>query len=477
MRYRIIGLIVILAVGALGLGGSCSDVTEGVCGPCGDIREGDFPVTGSARIDGLFKAVGTFGTATADIDASFEADVLALGEVFGADVNADMAIGDIVAAVKIAIQDDISANAEGGLEVRFEPPKCAANVDVAVEAQASCEASAGCSADCDPGSLEVDCKGECSGSCSGSCSGGVPECKVEVNASGVCEATCSGSCELKGPSVACEGACNGTCTIEAGAGCSGTCDGDCTGTCDGADISGAACSGECEGECTAECHIQGAASCSGTCDGKCEFTPADGVCSGTCKGECRVAVETDATCEGGEAPHCSGSCEGKCSASCSGEVTPPSCSADCDATAECQANAKAQASASLECTPPRLEVDFAFRTDGTLDAKAKADFMARVEELKTRMAAIVQGTFKMRALVDAEYAEQIGITSPVESIEALVSGMQDANLQDFAIPAGTIPCAISNLGYAVEIMESAGTDLVATFQAQASIVEVVHIEL
>jgi hypothetical protein len=58
MRYRVIGLALVCAIGAFGSGGSCSDVTEGVCGPCGDIREGDFPVSGSARIDGLFKAVG-----------------------------------------------------------------------------------------------------------------------------------------------------------------------------------------------------------------------------------------------------------------------------------------------------------------------------------------------------------------------------------------------------------------------------------
>jgi hypothetical protein len=475
MRHRIIGSILIFALGAFGFGGSCSDVTEGVCGPCGDIREGDFPVSGSARIDGLFKAVGTFGKATADIDASFKADVLALGAVFGADVNADMAVGDMVAAVKTAIQADITAHANGGLKVKFEPPKCAANVDVAVEAQASCEASADCAADCDPGSLEVDCKGECSGSCSGTCSGGLPECKVDVNASGVCEGKCSGSCELKGPSVACEGACNGTCTIAASADCSGTCDGNCTGTCDGADISGAACAGECEGDCDAQCHIQGAANCSGTCNGKCEYTPADGSCSGTCKGECRVEVAADATCDGGEAPHCTGSCEGKCSASCSGEVTPPSCSASCDATAECQANAKAQASASLECTPPTLAVDFAFNAG--LDAKAKADFMARIEELKVRMVGIVQGLFKMRALVDASYAAEIGIESPVTSIEGLVTGMADADLKDFAIPVGTIPCALDNLGYAVDIMANAGTSLVATFEAQASIVEVVNISL
>ena len=492
MKYRIIGLVMLIGVGVFGVGGSCSDAAKEMCGDCGTVANGDSTISGDARIDGLFTAVGTLCNATASIQTDFRANLEALAVTFGAECAgtaaegdagagdnacASLSISDLEAQVKAAISGEISANVNGGLHVNYAPPKCSANVSVAVDAEAKCEAKADCdvSADCTAGSVDVNCSGECSGSCSGTCSGGsLPDCKVDVSASGVCEGKCSGSCELQGPSVACEGACNGTCTVEAGVQCTGTCDGNCTGTCDGSDVTGVACAGQCEGQCDAQCHIQGAANCSGSCNGKCEYTPADGSCSGTCKGECRVEVAADATCEGGEAPHCNGTCEGSCSAECNGTVTPPSCdvSGSCDASADCQASASAQASASLECTPPSLEIGFDFNAG--MDASAKASFTAKLEELKVRMAAIVQGMFKLRALVDADYAAEIGITSPVDAIKAQVQGFVSADFSSFNVPVGLIPCVVPALQDSIEILGNVVTDTTATVSAQLDIFTIIQ---
>jgi hypothetical protein len=464
----------ILAIGAFGLGGACDKMKE-MCGPCGEVGLGDSTISGDARLDGFFKAVGTLGAATATIQGDFRANLEEIAAAFDVEGYADMALGDLVAAVRTAVEGRVAATAEGGLKVEFQPPKCSANVNVAVEAQASCEAKADCeiSAECSAGEVAVNCSGQCSGSCEGECTGGTLECKAELSVDGACEGSCKGSCEVKGPSVACTGACNGTCTIEASANCSGTCDGNCTGTCDGAAIDGAACAGECEGDCTAQCHIQGAANCSGTCNGKCEYTPPDGSCSGACKGECYVETTADIGCTG-EAPKCNGTCEGSCSAECNGTVTPPSCSADgsCEASADCQASASAQASASMECTPPSLAVAFDYKVG--LDAQAKAEFMADIELFRVKMMAIAQGMYKLRALVDADYAAEIGIQSPVVVIKGQVEGFVSGGIDGFDVAPGLIPCVIPAFEEAGSILGSVVTDTAETIQGQIEIFAIIQ---
>jgi hypothetical protein len=455
-------LAVLLIVGASGIlmAGACDD---GVCGPCGELKYGDATISGDARLDGLFKAVGTLGTATASIKANFDAKVEELAAVFMTQAEID-ASGNLVADLKAKIQAEISANVEGGLKVKYQEPKCSANVNVAVEAQASCEAKAGCTAECDPGSVEVDCKGECSGSCEGSCEGGELKCSAELSAEGKCEASCEGSCEVQGPSVECSGACSGTCTVEAGVQCNGACDGNCTGTCDGSTADGVACDGVCEGECDAECHIQGSANCEGSCNGKCEYTPPDGQCEGTCKGECNVTVEANATCEG-EPPKCEGKCEGKCSAECSGEVTPPSCSADCDASAKCQGQASAQASASLECTPPSLEIGFEMKAG--VDAAAKAEFMAKMEAFKVQMIAILQGMKQLDILLKGN--AELGIQSPLAQITAQVQAMISAGFGEFDVPAGLLNCVLPAFNEAASILSHVAGDMSATVSGQVEL--------
>ena len=457
-----------------GLMSSCDAASE-LCGPCGEVTMGDSTISGDARLDGFFKAVGSLGAGTATIQADFRANLEEIAAAFDVEGAADMELSALVTAVKGAVEGRIDATAEGGLKVEFQPPKCSANVSVAVDAQASCEAKAGCevSAECTAGEVSVNCSGQCSGSCEGECSGGSLECKAELSVEGKCEGSCKGSCEVKGPTVACEGACNGTCTVEAGASCTGTCDGNCTGTCDGSTVDGVACAGECEGTCSAECHIQGAANCSGSCNGKCEYTPADGSCEGSCKGECYVETTAEVGCTG-EAPKCNGKCEGSCSAECTGTVTPPSCSAEgsCEASADCQASASAEASASMECTPPSIDIAFDFQAN--LDAQAKAEFMADIELFRVKMMAMVQGMFKLRALVDAEYATSIGIESPVAVITAQVEGMLSADIGSFDVAPGLIPCVIPAFEDSVSILGSVVTDTSATISGQIEMFAIIQ---
>lgn len=467
-------IVAVLLACALSASLACEEISE-ACGPCGSVTTGDTTISGDARLDGFFKAVGTLGSATASIQADFRGELEALAEAFGVVGAADLELDALVTQVRAAIEADINGHVSGDLSVKYEPPKCSASASVAVEAQAQCEAKAKCSvsAECQSGEVDVSCSGQCSGTCEGTCDGGYT-CEIEVEADGTCGGSCSGSCEVKGPSVECSGTCAGTCTVEAGMECSGTCDGLCTGTCDGDTADGVDCAGVCEGECDAQCHIQGSGTCEGTCNGECEYTPADGSCEGSCKGECHANIDVEATCEG-EPITCEGTCEGSCSAECNGTVTPPSCSADgsCEASADCQASASAQASASLECTPPSLEIDF--NLSAGLDAQAKAEFLARMEELKVRMVAIVQGMFKLRALVDTDYAAEIGIESPITVLETQIQGFIDAGIEGFDIPIGLLPCVIPAFQETVDIIGSVAVDTHATVQGQLSIITVLDL--
>jgi len=279
--------------------------------------------------------------------------------------------------------------------------------------------------------VEVSCSGSCSGGCSGECSGG---CVME--ASGICEGTCTGSCEL-----------------EVGGTCEGICRGGCSGECSLVNSQG-----ECEGECDGEC--------SGSCELK-----AGGECSGECHGECEV--EVTAECSG----ECHGSCSGSCSGGCEGEVTPPSCSAEgsCDATADCQASASAQGSASLECTPPTLNLRYDFKVELENDLEAQAKFVAKMAALKVHMMGIVQGMYKMRALVDPDYAASLGIDPPLVMIAGQFEVLLTADLDSFDIPPGKLPCVLPALEESVDILTDMSTDLAGVFQAQFEIVGVLDV--
>src|SRR5262245_57102034 len=160
-----------LTVPALIAGGfassGCDKAAEAAaeaCGPCGTIATGDFSVSGDARLDGFFQAVGTLSNATATIKADFDSNIAALAGLYNIDVSAGVdaaAVDKVIAAIK----GEVTANVTGGLSVQYKPPECKASISVAVQAEAQCEAKAGCDVQVQPGEVSVKCEGQCSGSC------------------------------------------------------------------------------------------------------------------------------------------------------------------------------------------------------------------------------------------------------------------------------------------------------------------------
>ncbi|MCA9582121.1 MAG: hypothetical protein KC416_10040 [Myxococcales bacterium] len=435
-RHTLMGIGGAVAMMLVGVG--CEDVTqvsEGACGPCGTVATGDVSVSGVAELDGFFSAVADLGDASASIRGDFDADIKAIAEAFGvAEAEVD---ADFVKAVVAEIKAEVSANAEGGLVVNFQPPSCKADVNVAFEAQAKCEVKAGCEVDVDPGKASFTCMGECQGSCEGECSGELA-CEVEVDAGG----------------VTCEGACEGSCELEAAAKCEGTCRGECDGTCSATDANGK-CAGSCSGDCDGTCELKAKASCMGTCHGKCFVDPPMGMASCDAKAKC------------------SGSCSGQCTGSCKGEFEPPSASASCEASADCKAQAKAQAEAKVECTPPTLDIDFAFKA--SVDASAQAAFLAKLDVLKVRGRAILQGAARLEALVTGKVnGEVVFETSPLANVTAELEAVVDAGVSgDIDIAPGRIACVIPAFEASISTLATVGKDAQGTIAAQAEFVSAV----
>lgn len=416
-----------LLVGVVGVSLQGCD-PEAVCGDCGSLAHGQVSISGDAKLDGFFAAVADLGKATASVQGEFEANVRALGKLYGV---ADAAFSaDYVGQVEAAIRADFQANVNGGIRLVYKGPECKVNVSVAVEAQASCEASADCEVMADPGQVSVECEGSCQGGCDAMCSGSL-------------------SCAVKTPTVNCEGECEGSCQLEGMATCDGTCHGTCMGGCSAENAAGE-CHGSCDGMCEGTCELSARASCQGTCNGTCYVE----------QGSAQCTAEAE----------CSGSCSGSCSGECKGSATPPSASADCEASADCKAQASAQAEANVECTPPRLDWEFEF--NGGVGADAQAAFIARLGELRVRGAAIIQGLARASALITGEFeGEVIFDPPPVINLAGQINGLIDAGVKgEFDIPAGRLPCVIPALEEAVTILGEAGGEFTASIQLQAQFV-------
>jgi modification target Cys-rich repeat protein len=409
----------------------CEEVTkasEGVCGECGFVGQGDVGISGNAKLDGFFKAVADLNKVNVAVNADFVANVAELETAFGIKAAAGATIEARVTALVTAIKAQVSANVDGGIKVDYVPPKCSANLSVAVEAQASCEAKAGCDAKVDPGSVSVTCEGSCTGGCTGSCEG-------------------TATCKLEAPSVACSGTCEGKCAVDVTAACSGTCKGTCDGECSVRDADGN-CNGTCSGNCSGKCETSVQGSCSGTCSGSCTATKGTAECTGELK--------------------CEGKCGGSCSGGCEGKATPPSASVDCDASAKCEGQASAQASANVECTPPQLSVGFEFKANASADASAK--FSAQMEVLKVKGAAILAGFAKYQALIDGKVDGKVVFeTSPLKQISAQLQGVISEGVKGdlfVDIPSGRITCVIPAMEDSVEILTGMATKAAGTLKAQ-----------
>jgi modification target Cys-rich repeat protein len=407
----------------------CPGAAEDLCGPCGSLETGQLSISGNAQLDGFFNAVYTLDQATAAIKGDFEGNIVALADVYGvAGVEAGYS-DQLLADLKVAIQADIQANVDAnvGIQITYKGPECKASVDVALEAQASCEVQAGCEVEADPGQVSVECSGTCSGECSGSCEGAL-------------------SCAVTTPTVDCEGMCEGSCEIMGQATCEGTCRGTCNGTCSATNANGE-CAGQCDGMCSGTCEISGEASCTGTCHGTCKVDQGSAQCTAEAK--------------------CEGSCSAECSGSCEGDFKPPSASADCDASADCEAQASAQANASVECTPPSLEIDFAFAAG--VDAAGQAAFSARLAELKARGIAILQGAANLQVLLTGELdGEVVFEVSPLQQLTDSIEGLISAGVEgDFDIPVGRLPCVIPAFEDSADALVGISTGFSGTVSAQA----------
>lgn len=428
MRKNKLGTIGLLAGGLIaGVGITATqgcDAADNLCGPCGTIATGQLSIAGNAQLDGFFAAVASLQNATVKINGDFEANIVALANVWGVGDGTFSAtlVDDLIAKIK----GEISANLEGGIKINYKPPQCSANIDVSVKAQASCEAEAKCDVMVDPGEVSVKCEGSCSGGCSAMCTGEL-------------------SCAVKTPTLNCEGSCEGTCELEAAATCNGTCHGDCSAGCSATDANGK-CNGTCSGTCSGSCELSGKAECKGTCNGTCYVE----------QGSAQCTAEAE----------CAGSCMGECKGGCAGKATPPSASANCEASAECSAQAEAQGSASLECTPPSLDISYGFKAG--IDAKAQAEFLAKLGELKVRGSAIIQGFAKFEALFNGKInGEVVFPEPPVAQIKASLEGVINAGVSgDLNIPAGRLPCVIPALQEAVKVLVEVGGSAAGTIEAQ-----------
>lgn len=360
----------------------------------GGVAEGNASISGIAQVDAFFSATIAFESAADGVSEGIQAQLDLIKADFGI-------TGDLAAGLKTAFD----ANLEAGVDFVYEPARCA------VDAQATLEASAKCDATVSGGKAVVDCKGSC---------------EAEVSAMAKCDANAELYCTVTAPEIKCEGECSGSCTAElkAAAKCDGTCRGSCDGTCSAySDKEGTQCAGSCSGMCMGSCEAQLAASakCEGTCRGECTAKPASAGCEGSVRAECRAKADATFKCEG----------------QCTGDFEPP------EVSAECKASAKAQASVNVECTPPRLDVRYAFKANA--DVKFKAALTALLD---VRLPALLQATGK--AKIVAKAGEGLGVAATGAVKGAVDKIRAEAELKAFY----SLKCALDELPKARTIIQS-----------------------
>jgi hypothetical protein len=349
-------------------------------------------VSGVASIDAFFGSVISFQAKADGVSAAINAELDAIKGDFGIAAGTGLAAG---------LRASIMANVEGSLNVEAEPARCVADVNATLEAQARCDA------EFDPGMATVMCEGSC---------------EVEASANVECMGSAELKCTINPPMGMCDGTCKGTCTanVTAAAACSGTCRGSCTGNCSAYARNAmgmAECAGSCDGMCQGSCEVELAAeaTCMGECRGECTFTPPDGNCEGGIRAKCEAMA--------GGMVECDGRCEGT--------FEPPM------AKAECQASAKAEAKINVECSPPRLAINYQLRAGAS--AEAQAQFEAGIKNLQVRLPALLAAVARAEIIVDAGADLATDATGAVEG--GIMDAMGSANV---AVAAGLV-CALGQL--------------------------------
>ncbi len=378
---------------------SCDD--NGIAAQCGltcpgdGVLQGNASISGLSNVDAFFGAVVSVNQASVELENSVVAELRGIAGLLGLDGTAELSTGELAAAVKAGLDAKIAANVQGDLNVRFQPPRCEADLEVTANAAAQCDVNV------DPGSVRASCSGRC---------------EISVEAQAECQANGTLECRGQAPNLECSGACSGTCQLAVAATCEGVCNGTCNGNCSSENLNGQ-CNGSCDGTCEGSCELSAGGSCSGKCEGECTYTPP----SGTCEASAQASCEFDANAEA--------SCSGKCE----GEVVPP------EVSAECKASVDAKAKAELVCRPPELDVQFQFR--GDVNADAQAEFRAFLRGFKGRFAALLAVQARLQALGSASANLGIAAQGAVEQSFNAIFGA-DPSLKA-TIGVG---CALSELG-------------------------------
>lgn len=368
-------------VGLAGLGLLCGVAMGSVqgCDPgdlakqCGlvcpdeGILEGNASISGVANVDAFFSAVINVRNAALTVSGSVRAELEGMAASLEIEGAGEMTLPELSAAVKAGIEAKLSAAVDGGLTIKYQPPKCEADLEVSVKAAAECDVEA------DPGMIEAKCEGSC---------------EVSAEVAAMCEAMGTLECEGQAPNFECMGTCSGSCQLEVAAACEGTCNGSCDAECsvcaggncnvDGQGVT-TNCAGQCMGSCGGECKLEAGGNCEGRCEGSCKYEAPSGGCEANATAKCDVSAMADAKCEG----------------KCEGSVEPPM------VKAECQASVDAKAKAEIVCTPPSLTVDFQFSAAIEGDANAKAEFKAWLEGFKARFSALLAVRAKLDFVAEA----------------------------------------------------------------------------
>jgi hypothetical protein len=124
----------------------------------------------------------------------------------------------------------------------------------------------------------------------------------------------------------------------------------------------------------------------------------------------------------------------QCDGRCEGNFEPPT------AKAECQASAKAEAKLNVECTPPRIALEY--QLAGNLNAEASARFRAALGNLEVRLPALLAALARAEIVIDAGAGL---IADAGGAVEAGVTAAAGAAAQgDVAVGLG-LACAIEEL--------------------------------
>mgnify|MGYP000222756081 CR=1 FL=1 len=398
-----------------------------VCPDTG-IVEGNVAISGVVSVDSFFSAVVTVRDASASVAASMRAELEGIAASLEIVGYAEMSLDELAGAVAGGLEAKFAANLQGGLTISYQPPKCEANIELAVEAAAECDVEV------EPGSIEAKCEGVC---------------EVSAEVAAECEASGTLQCSGTAPNFVCEGTCKGDCQLDGAADCSGSCQGSCEGECSSCtggvcDVQNGVtvnCNGSCSTGCSGTCELEAAGSCSGRCEGECTYTPAMGGCEAGATAKCDVSAMADVECQG----------------KCEGSVTPP------EVSAECQASVDAKAKAEVTCTPPSLSVQFQFAAN--LDADAQAEFKVWLEGFKTRFAAMAALRFKL----DSVSAAVEGLISA--SIDVVPGAIEQIEAQGGLELRTTIGlgCAIIELDAVGDALGGASSDISGSVSAFAMV--------